>query len=257
MDKKWRIYRRKAAVASLPSDLSARFARLVRYELEPAWNHSGPPAPDPEGLAESLLLRRYAPPAVLLDAEGHILRLSGETAPYLVLPEGAPTLSIHKLAHKSLRPRLRTTMVESGRLSLKVAPCAPFDLRAAVLDLFNLPARTKGLRLTVTIDPELPGTILADEARLRQILFNLVGNAVKFTDKGLVSVTLGPASRHHDTGAHLLISVCDSGIGIPDAQLEAIFEPFSQVEGTYVRRFGGAGLGLSIVRRLTRLMGVS
>ena len=67
-------------------------------------------------------------------------------------------------------------------------------------------------------------------------------------------MTLGPASRCHDTGAHLLISVRDSGIGIPDAQLEAIFEPFSQVEGTYVRRFGGAGLGLSIVRRLTRLM---
>jgi PAS domain S-box-containing protein len=150
---------------------------------------------------------------------------------------------------------LDLSMVESGRLSLKVAPCAPSDLRAAVLDLFDLPARAKGLRLTVTIDPELPATLLADEARLRQILFNLVGNAVKFTDTGLVSVTLGPASRRHDTRAHLLISVRDSGIGIPDAQLEAIFEPFSQVEGSYVRRFGGAGLGLSIVRRLTRLMG--
>lgn len=149
---------------------------------------------------------------------------------------------------------LDLSLVESGRLSIKVAPCAPADLREAVLDLFSLPARNKGVQLTVSLDPELPGTLLADEARLRQILFNLVGNAVKFTDKGAVTVTLGPASRRHDAGAHLLISVGDSGIGIPDAQIDAIFEPFSQVEDTYVRRFGGAGLGLSIVRRLTRLM---
>jgi two-component system CheB/CheR fusion protein len=108
--------------------------------------------------------------------------------------------------------------------------------------------------LSVSIGSGLPVSFLADEARLRQILFNLVGNAVKFTDRGLVSLDISPASVHFDTGFRVLLTVTDTGIGISDAQLGTIFEPFSQVEGVYVRRFGGAGLGLSIVRRLVALM---
>ena len=150
---------------------------------------------------------------------------------------------------------LDLSMVESGRLTIRVGPCVPADLRDAVMDLFALTAREKGLQLSFQLDQALPAIIQADEARLRQILFNLVGNAVKFTDHGAVTVSIGPASKTHDTASRLLIIVADTGIGIPDDQINAIFEPFSQVEGVYVRRFGGAGLGLSIVRRLARLMG--
>ncbi|QAZ66584.1 PAS domain S-box protein [Solidesulfovibrio carbinolicus] len=150
---------------------------------------------------------------------------------------------------------LDLSLVESGRLVIRQEAVDPADLRGAVMDLFSLPAREKGLSLSVGLDPSLPGRLWADEARLRQILFNLVGNAVKFTDAGGVSVHIAPASRRFDAGFHLLITVSDTGIGIPDDELGVIFEPFGQVEGVYVRRFGGAGLGLSIVRRLVRLMG--
>jgi PAS domain S-box-containing protein len=150
---------------------------------------------------------------------------------------------------------LDLSMVESGRLVIRQEAVDPADLRGAVMDLFSLPAREKGLALSVGLDPALPGRLWADEARLRQILFNLVGNAVKFTDAGSVSVAIGPASRQFDAGLHLLITVTDTGIGIPDDEVGGIFEPFGQVEGVYVRRFGGAGLGLSIVRRLVQLMG--
>jgi PAS domain S-box-containing protein len=150
---------------------------------------------------------------------------------------------------------LDLSLVESGRLAIRQAPLAPADLRDAVLDLFALPAREKGISLAVSLGPGLPQQVVADEVRLRQILFNLVGNAVKFTDAGAVSLDISPASVHHDAAFRVLVTVTDSGIGIPDDQLDAIFEPFGQVEGVYMRRFGGAGLGLSIVRRLVRLMG--
>ncbi|KHK00613.1 PAS domain S-box protein [Desulfovibrio sp. TomC] len=150
---------------------------------------------------------------------------------------------------------LDLSLVESGRLVIRQAPFAPADLRDSVMDLFALPAREKGISLAVSLGPGLPEQVVADEVRLRQILFNLVGNAVKFTDKGTVSLDISLASRRHDAAFRVLFTVADSGIGIPDDQLGAIFEPFGQVEGVYMRRFGGAGLGLSIVRRLVRLMG--
>ncbi|WP_368482924.1 PAS domain S-box protein [Desulfovibrio sp. DV] len=150
---------------------------------------------------------------------------------------------------------LDLSLVESGRLAIRQAPFAPADLRDSVMDLFALPSREKGISLAVSLGPGLPEKVVADEVRLRQILFNLVGNAVKFTDAGGVSLDISLASTHHDAAFRALFTVADSGIGIPDDQLDAIFEPFGQVEGVYVRRFGGAGLGLSIVRRLVRLMG--
>jgi|GEM_PF-486260 len=150
---------------------------------------------------------------------------------------------------------LDLSLVESGRLTIRQGPCSPADLRAAVMDLFDLSSREKGLALSVSLGAGLPETILADEVRLRQILFNLVGNAVKFTDRGSVRLDISPASLRFDAAFRVLVTVSDTGIGIPDAQLGAIFEPFGQVEGVYVRRFGGAGLGLSIVRRLVALMG--
>ena len=176
--------------------------------------------------------------------------LDGEQAEYV---ENAVKSS--RRLTRLLSDILDLSLVESGRLSLRLGPCAPADLRDAVLDLFALPAREKGLTLSVSLGAGLPETLLADEVRLRQILFNLVGNAVKFTDKGRVSLDISPASNRFDTAFRVLLTVADTGIGIPDDQLDAIFEPFGQVEGVYVRRFGGAGLGLSIVRRLVALIG--
>jgi two-component system CheB/CheR fusion protein len=150
---------------------------------------------------------------------------------------------------------LDLSLVESGKLIIRQAPCAPADLREAVVDLFTLPTQEKGLALSVSIGRGMPERFLADEARLRQVLFNLVGNAVKFTDRGSVTLDMSLASSRFDAAFRVLITVSDTGIGIPDAQLDTIFEPFSQIEGAYVRRFGGAGLGLSIVRRLVALMG--
>jgi PAS domain S-box-containing protein len=150
---------------------------------------------------------------------------------------------------------LDLSMVESGKLLIRQAPCSPADLRGAVIDLYALPAREKGLTLSVSLGAAMPEQIVADEVRLRQILFNLVGNAVKFTDHGMVSLDISPVSTRYDAAFRILVTVTDTGIGIPDAQIGAIFEPFGQVEGVYMRRFGGAGLGLSIVRRLVALMG--
>ncbi|MCB9134762.1 MAG: PAS domain-containing protein [Anaerolineales bacterium] len=110
-------------------------------------------------------------------------------------------------------------------------------------------AITKNLTLQFKIDPNMPTDLWGDEFRLRQILLNLVGNALKFTKQGEVSVKLGCVDDHH-----WLIEVSDTGIGIPKDAQDSIFEPFHQVDGSITRTYGGSGLGLSIVKHLTELM---
>ncbi|MBZ2170489.1 PAS domain S-box protein [Nitratidesulfovibrio sp. SRB-5] len=174
---------------------------------------------------------------------------------------------------------LDLSRVEAGRLALRAAPFALEGVAGSIRDIFLLPAREKELELDIRLDPRLPARLVGDEARLRQIAFNLVGNAIKFTDTGSVTVELtplglppaartagnaaddatgGPAGNtpaHRPAQLRLLLEVRDTGIGIPESHLERIFEPFSQLDGSHVRRHGGAGLGLSIVRRLVALMG--
>ncbi|WP_428561983.1 MAG: PAS domain S-box protein [Solidesulfovibrio sp. DCME] len=164
----------------------------------------------------------------------------------------AATLSSLRLT-RLLSDILDLSRIEAGKLVLHEAAFAPSALRDAVLDLFAAPARDKGLSLDVTLAPDLPPTLVGDEARLRQILFNLVGNALKFTHHGRLLVEMAPL-RRDDSRARILFVVADTGVGIPDERLRDIFDPFVQAEGTYTRRFQGAGLGLSIVRRLVRLM---
>ncbi len=120
---------------------------------------------------------------------------------------------------------------------------------------FLLACREKGLALRIVCGPEVPDRLLGDELRLRQVLYNLVGNAVKFTDRGWVelSVTLSPGAPRGF--GRVRITVADSGIGIPEEARERIFESFTQAEGSFARRYQGAGLGLSIVRSLVELMG--
>lgn len=144
---------------------------------------------------------------------------------------------------------LDLSKMEAGKM---VIESVQFDLVGTVRDslrIFDLPVREKGLRLAIAIEPESPGWVLGDPVRLRQVLINLVGNAVKFTAEGEVSLNItAPAA------GRLRIEVRDTGIGIPPDKLESIFDPFTQADGSHSRRFGGTGLGLTITRRLVQLM---
>jgi PAS domain S-box-containing protein len=143
--------------------------------------------------------------------------------------------------------------VEAGKLDLE---SIDMDVRSGVDEcarLLAIQAHAKGLELEVCCDPELPGSVRGDPNRLRQILLNLGGNAVKFTSKGSVRISIGVLeATAHDVLVRF--EVRDSGIGIPKDRLESLFKPFSQVDASTTRRFGGTGLGLSIVRRLVELM---
>ncbi len=143
--------------------------------------------------------------------------------------------------------------IEAGRMELE---SLPFSLRGLVdgaVDTLAVGARAKGLHLFA--DPPGPGpdTVSGDPVRVRQILFNLVGNAIKFTERGFVRV--GAATRLSDGAVEVSISVEDSGVGMTQEQMARLFQPFAQADSSTTRRFGGTGLGLSIVRRLAQLMG--
>ena len=122
-----------------------------------------------------------------------------------------------------------------------------------VLDLLTPKAREKGLTLSAEIHPEVPTELVGDPQRLRQVLVNLVENAVKFTHEGTIELKVLPESGARYPGI-LRFSVRDSGIGIPEDKLETIFSPFTQADASVTRRYGGAGLGLTISRRLVELM---
>ncbi len=132
-----------------------------------------------------------------------------------------------------------------------------FELTATVegaVDLVAEQARSKGLELTVSIDSEAPQSLRGDPGRLRQVLLNLIGNAIKFTKRGEVAVQVSKLSENPKETI-LRFAVCDTGIGIPQEKLHLLFHPFSQVDASTTRHFGGTGLGLSIARQLVERMG--
>jgi signal transduction histidine kinase/ActR/RegA family two-component response regulator len=144
--------------------------------------------------------------------------------------------------------------IEAGKLELD---CVPFRLSECLdesIKLVAVRAREKGLDLRVSISTALPDVLLGDPTRLRQILLNLLGNAIKFTDRGYVSVVVSPAAAHRG-GLLLEFAVRDTGMGIPPDKQATIFEAFSQADGSMSRRFGGTGLGLTISSRLVEMMG--
>jgi two-component system, sensor histidine kinase and response regulator len=144
--------------------------------------------------------------------------------------------------------------VEAGKLELEAHDMDLRDTLEDVARLLSVQAHAKGLEVTLQIDPDLPAALQGDAGRIRQILLNLGGNAVKFTPKGEVSLALSVLSNDAQ-GVFVRCEVRDTGIGIPADRIKALFSPFTQVDSSTTRRFGGTGLGLSIVRRLVDLMG--
>ncbi|WP_158269624.1 PAS domain S-box protein [Desulfonatronum sp. SC1] len=150
---------------------------------------------------------------------------------------------------------LDLSRVEAGKMTIHEAEFMVQELADSVSGLFTFNARTKGVELDCSIDPALPPKLVGDEARVRQILFNLVGNALKFTDKGHIRVEMTLLTSDRDESANVLFTIADTGIGIPQDKAKYLFDPFFQVEESYTRSFQGAGLGLVIVKRLVDLMG--
>ena len=150
---------------------------------------------------------------------------------------------------------LDLSKVEAGKLELLTGP---FDVRATVrgvTDMMRMRAEEKGLALACTVGSDVPGRLLGDERRIRQVLINLIGNAVKFTETGSIDVEVTLAGSR-GSAACVRFEVRDTGIGIEQGQRAAIFEPFEQA-GDRKRKSGGTGLGLSISRRIVELMGGS
>ena len=157
--------------------------------------------------------------------------------------------------------------IEAGKLDLEEHP---FELRTCVegaLDLLASRAAEKGIELACFIEPSVPNSVMGDVTRLRQILVNLLGNAIKFTARGEVVLSVAASPLQEDSLAEVMdsshqhpthqiqISVRDTGIGIPQERLDRLFKPFSQVDASTTREYGGTGLGLAIAQRLCQLMG--
>jgi signal transduction histidine kinase/HPt (histidine-containing phosphotransfer) domain-containing protein len=144
--------------------------------------------------------------------------------------------------------------IEAGRLALEVQPLDLRQLVGEVVAVFTAQVHAKGLRISAHVDPAVPLALEGDAGRLRQVLTNLVGNAVKFTEHGVVEVR-GDLVAEGPQGVLLRLSVWDTGIGIAPALQATLFEPFTQADASTTRRYGGAGLGLTIAKRLVELMG--
>src|ERR1700722_8981749 len=144
--------------------------------------------------------------------------------------------------------------IEAGKLEFDVTRVDLRELLEDVVRFIGIQAHLKNLEVTAHIDAAVPDFIQVDAGRLRQILLNLLGNAVKFTQAGEIALTVQRLARDAESTA-LRFELRDTGIGIPEARLHSLFQAFSQVDSSTTRRFGGTGLGLSIVKRLAAMMG--
>ena len=145
--------------------------------------------------------------------------------------------------------------IESGRMDLERRPFHLVESIEDVLDLFSSRAAERGIELAVQFADSLPAIVIGDQVRLRQVLVNLLGNALKFTEKGEVVVSVAAIPAHEC--CCLQFAVRDTGIGIPHDRMHRLFQSFTQVDSSTTRRYGGTGLGLAISRRLVEMMGGS
>jgi signal transduction histidine kinase/DNA-binding response OmpR family regulator len=170
--------------------------------------------------------------------------------------------NVGKSAHNLLsliNDILDFSRIESGKMEIDHVAFSPTRLVEETIDMVTLKAFEKKLELICRVDPNLPARVLGDPARIRQVLINLLGNAIKFTDTGDVFVDVREDGQRERIGdkeyCHLSISVRDTGIGIEEDKLEKIFESFTQADSSTTRKYGGSGLGLTISKNLAGMMG--
>ncbi len=150
---------------------------------------------------------------------------------------------------------LDLSKVEAGKFSLEYTPVNTHDIFNDMIQIFDQKIKEKNLDFIVDIDKDLPNSLLLDEMRLRQILLNLVGNAIKFTERGYIKLSVRKKISKKDTSSlEFIFSVEDTGIGVPDSQKDKIFGAFEQQEGQSNASYGGTGLGLAITERLIKMM---
>ena len=150
---------------------------------------------------------------------------------------------------------LDLSRIEAGRMAIASNPFALADIFTALAETFSPMNYSKGLPLVIKPSPDIPTDVVGDDVRVRQVLFNLVGNAMKFTDQGEVLVEVSTLLPHPSGMARLLFIVSDTGIGIPDEKVDQICAPFTQVSEDFTRSHQGAGLGLAIALKLIDAMG--
>ncbi|MDM8550917.1 response regulator [Desulfobacterales bacterium HSG2] len=151
---------------------------------------------------------------------------------------------------------LDLSKIEAGKMEIHYEPVNPFMIFRESQQIFSLKTSEKNIDFIIDIPPDIPDRLFLDETRLRQVLFNLIGNAVKFTEKGHIRLSAEKISGPEDESIlDMIIRVEDTGIGIPMESQETIFESFRQQDGQSNRQFGGTGLGLAISKRLVEMMG--
>ncbi|MEM9645599.1 MAG: ATP-binding protein, partial [Planctomycetota bacterium] len=150
---------------------------------------------------------------------------------------------------------LDLSKVEAGRMEVESIQCEPHLIVRDVLQVLDAPAKKKHLSLSFECLSDVPASIDSDPSRIRQILLNLVGNAIKFTSKGGVTIATRFVGNDSKTSGHYEFHVRDTGIGLSDEAIQKIFDPFSQADASTTRNFGGTGLGLSISKRFSEALG--
>ena len=150
---------------------------------------------------------------------------------------------------------LDLSKIESGKMELNEEEFFVYDFFNNAMSITKPRALEKGLELNLSIDQDMPPRIIGDPDKLRQIIINLIGNAVKFTDSGAIDISVYPADFQDGNKTHMAVSVSDTGIGIPEEKRELIFRPFTQADATTTRQYGGTGLGLSITKKLVDFLG--
>jgi len=178
---------------------------------------------------------------------------------HVIEPKYASYLKGVSIAGKNLLQLINDILdlskIEAGQMDVQFEPVNLYTLCDELRQIFAVKMQERNLPLDIVINPDVPSSLVLDETRLRQILFNLTGNAFKFTEKGSVSILVDMGVYGDDNSKiALYIEVRDTGIGIPQDQQERIFEAFRQQEGQSTRRFGGTGLGLAITKRLVEML---
>jgi signal transduction histidine kinase/AmiR/NasT family two-component response regulator/HPt (histidine-containing phosphotransfer) domain-containing protein len=268
LSEKWRLTQQaKARVTDLEQLVEARTRDLqaTNGELSATNRQLAAATQEAKDMAQAALVASEAKSAFLANMSHEIRTpmngVMGMAELLLETPLGAAQRDYAETILQSARALLTLindildfSKIEAGKIELEHIE---LDLRETLEDvtrLIAIQAHAKGLEITASVDPAVPELLSGDPARVRQILLNLCGNAVKFTQQGEVAVSV-KVLKSDGQCVTVLFNVRDTGIGIPADRLEALFQPFSQVDASTTRRFGGTGLGLSIVKRLVGLMG--